>query len=196
MARKVSISRDMILEAALGMLIRDGYSSINIKALAEAVGCSTQPIAWHFENMEGLRRALAVYAREYAGKKAVSDADNAVDAFEGMGRAYISMAKNEPNLFRFLYLGESRISRPFGLEGLDIRGDDITTGDADMAAGIARQTGLSYERAQECIRNTIVYAHGIAVMIATGVLDISEDNAMNMVKHASECFVSGGKYER
>ena len=79
MARKVSITKDMILEAALRMLIRDGYPSINIKTLAAEARCSTQPIAWHFENMEGLRRALTVYAREYAEKKIASCADNAVD---------------------------------------------------------------------------------------------------------------------
>ncbi len=196
MARKVSITKDMILEAALRMLIRDGYPSINIKSLAAEAGCSTQPIAWHFENMEGLRRALTVYAREYAEKKIATCADNAVDAFEEMGRAYIAMAKNEPNLFRFLYIGERRISKPLEIEGLDITGNDIISGDKDMAAGIARQTGLSYKRAQECIRSTIVYSHGLAVMIASGVLDISEDEAMRMIKHASECFVSGGKHER
>ena len=190
MARKVSISRDMILEAALGMLIRDGYASINIRTLAAEVGCSTQPIAWHFENMDGLRRALAAYALEYAVKKRTPHSDNAAEAFEEMGRAYIAMAKNEPNLFCFLYLGESRISKPFGLDGLDIR-----DGEEDMAAGIAEEAGLSCERARECIRNTIIYAHGIAVMIASGLLDISEEDAMKMVKHASECFVSGGNYE-
>ena len=84
----------MILEAALRMLIRDGYPSINIKTLAAEAGCSTQPIAWHFENMEGLRRALTVYAREYAEKKIATCADNAVDAFEEMGRA--RMLRNDP----------------------------------------------------------------------------------------------------
>ena len=69
MARKVSISKDVILEAALKMLIRDGYSAINIKTLAAEIGCSTQPLVWHFENMEGLRYALAQYSRDYANKK-------------------------------------------------------------------------------------------------------------------------------
>ena len=33
MARKVSISKDVILEAALKMLIRDGYSIMQIKKI-------------------------------------------------------------------------------------------------------------------------------------------------------------------
>ncbi len=55
MARKTTISKEVILDAALKMLIRDGYASVNVKTLAAEIGCSTQPIVWHFENMEGLR---------------------------------------------------------------------------------------------------------------------------------------------
>lgn len=54
MARKTQISKDVILQAALKMLIRDGYSAINIKTLSKEIGCSTQPLVWHFENMEGV----------------------------------------------------------------------------------------------------------------------------------------------
>lgn len=103
MARKVQISKDIILQAALKMLIRDGYSSINIKTLAREIGCSTQPIVWHFDNMEGLRTALAEYAINYAKNKMNSCIENAVEVFEHTGRVYVEMAVKEPNLFRFLY---------------------------------------------------------------------------------------------
>ena len=113
MSRKITISKEVILDAALKMLIRDGYSSVNIKTLAKEIGCSTQPIAWHFDNMEGFRRELREYAMTYAAAKstsggsettAASSAEDAVSAFEQMGRAYVKMALKEPNLFRFLYL--------------------------------------------------------------------------------------------
>ena len=45
------IPKETILQHALEMLIRDGYSSINIKTLAKKIGCSTQPISWHFGNI-------------------------------------------------------------------------------------------------------------------------------------------------
>ena len=37
------IPRETILKHALDMLIQDGYPSINIKSLAQRIGCSTQP---------------------------------------------------------------------------------------------------------------------------------------------------------
>ncbi len=62
MARKTQVSKEIILQEALEMLIRDGYSAINIKTLSKEIGCSTQPLVWHFENMAGFRKALAEYA--------------------------------------------------------------------------------------------------------------------------------------
>ncbi len=189
MARKVTITKEMILESALKMLIRDGYSSINIKTLASEIGCSTQPISWHFKNMEGLRKALAGYAREYAARKAASYSDNAAEDFAHMGEAYISMAVNEPNLFRFLYLGELPVSRAYSAE--DISGDK----ESELISRISAQTGLSQNQAALCIRDTVIYSHGIAVMLLTGVFKASEKEAMNMIKSASECFVEKRKGE-
>ena len=86
MARKVTISREVILEAALKILIRDGYAAVNVKTIASEIGCSTQPIVWHFENMDGVRTALSEYAREYAAKKAFLDSQN--KAYIGRLRAF------------------------------------------------------------------------------------------------------------
>ena len=76
MARKTLISKELILHTALQMLIEEGYSSINIKTLSQKIGCSTQPLVWHFENMDGLRKALAEYALNYANDKNNSKYDH------------------------------------------------------------------------------------------------------------------------
>ena len=64
MGRKIQITKKIILETALQMLIRDGYTSITVKTLAAEIGCSTQPIVWHFEtthtDAEGVHSLAAV----------------------------------------------------------------------------------------------------------------------------------------
>lgn len=186
MARKVSISKDVILETALKMLIRDGYSAINIKTLAAEIGCSTQPLVWHFENMEGLRYALAQYARDYANKKnpAATSSKTSADAFEYLGMNYVKMAIKEPNLFKFLYLGESPMGRPFILKDLS---DGV--GGEKIISGIAHETGMNTEQATRVVQNTIIYSHGIATMLATGVFKATEKQVMAMIKNVSEAFV-------
>ena len=184
MARKTTIGKEIILEASLQMLIADGYESINIRTLAEKIGCSSQPLVWHFENMEGLRKALAVYAREYAVRKADPGKREGAEAFEFMGRSYIRMAMKEPNLFKFLYLGGCPIEKPLTLSGISREADSEA-----MIAAISEQTGLTPEQTLKVIQHTIMYSHGIATMIATGVFNAPEKQVMALIKSASEAFV-------
>ncbi len=72
------IPKETILKHALEMLIQDGYSSINIKTLAKKIGCSTQPISWHFGNMENFRSALTEYALHYANEKMLSASEGSI----------------------------------------------------------------------------------------------------------------------
>ena len=183
MARKATISKEVILDAALKMLIRDGYASVNVKTLAAEIGCSTQPIVWHFENMEGLRRALAEYAMVYAAKKAATDSANKLESFEFLGRSYVKMALKKPNLFKFLYLGENPMGKPYNLK------DVGRAKNKEMIAMIAAQTGLNEEQVIRFVRNTIIYSHGIATMLATGVIKGTEKEMMDMINKAADAFI-------
>lgn len=184
MARRVTISKEVILDAALKMLIRDGYASVNVKTLASEIGCSTQPIVWHFQNMEGLRLALSEYAREYAAQKSFSSTEDKMEGFEFLGRAYVKMALREPNLFRFLYLGESPMGKPYDLKGI-ARSKEHKA----MIAMLAQQTGLSEEQTIRFVQNTIIYSHGIATMVATGVFKGTEKEMMTMINSAADAFL-------
>lgn len=183
MARKVTIGREVILDAALQMLIRDGYPAVNIKTLAAEIGCSTQPIVWHFENMEGLRTALFEYARTYAAG-AVTSGKNAVEGFEAIGAAYVRMAINEPNLFKYLYLGEAPYAQKHAVK-------DIATGEhnAETIKKICDQTGLKKASVVRYIRNTIIYSHGIATLVATGMFTATEKEMMKMINNAADGFL-------
>lgn len=184
MARKTQISKDIILQSALNMLIRDGYSSINIKTLAKEIGCSTQPIVWHFENMEGLRTALAEYAREYANHKMRPTGDNAVVAFEQVGRAFVEIAVKEPNLFRFLNLNEKKgqSEESFGAIITD-------KNNAEMITNISEYLRISEESVGRYLQNTMIYAHGIATLVATNVIKATEEEMMAMINRAADAFL-------
>lgn len=192
MARKTQVSKEMILQAALEMLIRDGYSAINIKTLSKEIGCSTQPLVWHFEGMAGLRKALAEYALNYANEKMRPCAQNGVDAFAGVGMAYINLAFDEPNLFKYLYMsGESE----FQAGGFDV----LVNADANaaMVGQIADYLKIPKENANSFFQNTMVYTHGLACFVASGVITSSKEEVIKMVHQAALTFLSqaGAKNE-
>lgn len=184
MGRKTQVSKDVILQAALEMLIRDGYSAINIKTLSKEIGCSTQPLVWHFENMDGLRKALANYALIYANEKMRPSANGAINAFEQLGRAYIKMALYEPNLFQFVFLNGSGCY-PTGNANMLIEDKDH----AELIKIIAKEFQIPEQNAGQYVQNSVIYTHGLATFVATGIMNISEKEIMILIKQAVNNFL-------
>lgn len=184
MARKIQISKDIILKSALDMLITDGYSTINIKTLAKKIGCSTQPIVWHFDNMEGLRKELAKYALNYANEKMRSSSIG-MEAFTNVGVAYIEMAFDEPHLFRYLYMNGGS---DFFAGGLDV----FTTADenATMVEQISSQLNMPKEKTDIFYRNMMIYTHGLASFIASGLIKSTKEDVSQMIRIATDSFLS------
>lgn len=180
MGRKTQVSKEIILQTALEMLIRDGYWAINIKTLSKEIGCSTQPLVWHFENMDGLREALAKYALNYANEKMRSNATG-MEAFTNVGMSYIDIAFEQPRLFSYLYMsGDSG----FIAGNLDV----FTTADENgsMVEQIALQLKIPIEKVCVFYRDMMIYTHGLASFIASGLIKATKEEVKQMINHLSE----------
>ena len=176
MPRKVQISKEKILEAALELLIREGYASVNIKSIAKELNCSTQPISWHFGNMEGLRKALMQTAVKYANKKMVLQVDNYINAFCNVGYAYINIAFDEPNLFRYIYMGEGNLYHRGAV-------DTILTdkGNIVLIEGLAQYLNISIQVAGSLVQRMIIYVHGIVSLVVAGVFESTKEEVYSMM---------------
>lgn len=183
MARKAQISKEVILQKALEMLIRDGYSSINIKTLSNEIGCSTQPLVWHFGNMEGLRKALAEYAIRYANQKIAPSAQDAEEALAQVVAAYIRIALREPNLFRFLYMNSDSSASLSDNEELK---SDNSFG--ELAGRLSASYQVSGEKIGRYLQHTIIFTHGIAALVVAGIVKASEEEVIQMIRYAENSF--------
>ena len=185
MPKKARITKELVLDRALDMLVRDGYGSLSITAIAQDIGCSTQPLSWHFGTMENLRRELAEHALSHADAKMRPKSDDGFTAFTEVGAAYLDIAFDEPNLFRFLYLDGSNGYCVGGLEALV-----ETTDNAELVARVAAELKLSEDRAADYLRNAIVFTHGMAALIASGVVKTTREQARKMVDEAGYAFLA------
>lgn len=183
MARKTQISKDIILQTALELLIETGYQSINIKTLSQKIGCSTQPIVWHFCNMEGMRKELGEFALQYANEKMRSPVQG-MEAFSNIGTAYIEMAFEQPNLFRYLYMS--------GDCGCLAESFDALTSDenAAMVEQIAVQRNIPISKVESYYKNMMIYTHGLASFIASGLIKASKEDVGNMIQNLSDELLS------
>lgn len=190
MSRKTQISKEIILQSALELLIEKGFSEVNIKTLSQKIGCSTQPIVWHFDNMDGLRVALGRYALAYANKKLCPTLDDGDNAFRQIGRAYIRLAINEPNLFRFLYMsGKSQ----FSLQNFD--GLLTDEGNTELIKALSESLQISEIKAGRYLQDTIIYTHGIASLVVAGVIKANENEIMDFIDNAANSFLLKARAE-
>ena len=174
---KVQITKEMILDTALELLVRDGHDAVNIKTVAKELGCSTQPISWTFGNMENFRIALAEHALQYANKKMHSASSNAMEEYGAVGIAYVDMAFNEPNLIRFLRSDEKRLQGSGGFgHSFDEQSNDR------RKKLLAEQYGCNEESAEKFILNMLIYTQGLVSMIIAGGLNIDKKAAHKMLE--------------
>lgn len=95
------IKKERILEAALQMVIDEGKNSINIKSLAAYLGCSTQPISWHFGGMEQLRQELSKAAISFIWQKLSDIFESSNHILERCSKTLVDLAFDMPNLMEF-----------------------------------------------------------------------------------------------
>ncbi len=103
MAPKNKFTKEEMIEAAMRVVQTKGIDGLTAKTMADELGTSTQPVFTAFGSMDTVKQE--VYAA------AVRVYDSYVDAglkekipFFGVGMQYIRFAREEPELYRFLFL--------------------------------------------------------------------------------------------
>lgn len=184
MARKTQISKEVILEAAFQMLLREGYTAINITKLAREIGCSTQPIAWHFGNMEGLRIALLEYCVSFLENRFSIEGEHVSDVLEGIAARYIDLAFDYPNLYKYFYMSDQD-GEKMGQLAQSLRAENFEK----IVMMIEKEQGISEEAAGQYLLNLQLYVHGIASFAVTKISFPSKEVVMQMIHEANEAFL-------
>ena len=65
MPPKVKITKEMIIDAAFEIARSEGAENINARTVSKKLGCSTQPVMYHFKTIEELKKTVYVKADEY-----------------------------------------------------------------------------------------------------------------------------------
>ena len=185
MARKTQISRELILDTAFRMLVRDGYGSINITTLAREIGCSTQPIAWHFGNMEGLRDALLRHCLDYMKNHFTLSGDSTVPMLAEIQRKYIDLAFDHPNLYKYLYMtDQDRMQTEALLQTLRFPSCE------KILHLLQQEYDVNEEAARRYLLDLQLYVHGIASFAVSKIPFSSKEDVLVMIHDANEAFLA------
>ncbi len=178
MPAKKQVTREMILNSALKLLREQGYEAVNIRQLAEALGCSTQPIYLSFSGMDELRAALIPLAvTEFENFMKSGSADGVIRLYD---MSYIHFAKEEPRLFCFLFMREGAFAETKRslLPMIETAMEDLM---------VAYRIG--HEKADFLHDQLWMHTHGIASMIATAFCDWDMEKVARMLADCKDAFV-------
>ncbi len=180
MPAKKQITREMILNAALKLLKKQGFDAVNIKGLAKELKCSTQPVYLSFSGMEELREELIPLAvKEFETIMKSDNKDGIVRLYE---IEYIHFAKNEPNLFCFLFMRANAFS--------EIKRAILPIIEQSVKE-LMDKYNISYEQADYLHDNLWMHAHGIASMVATDFCDWDMEKVSHMLEQSRNAFIKG-----
>lgn len=166
MGKHKKVFKKDILDAAVQVLRKKGENGLNVRNIARELGISTQPLYVEFENFEVLKKELLSYAREKYKDLSNMYSSNAADkVYKAYGMAFLTFAKNEKELFKYLYLRErTENSREV---------DEINL--ASIIKTMTEEYGLSEREARTFHSLMALHCYGLGAMIATGYSSYTDE---------------------
>lgn len=181
---KQKITKEMVVDAAFQLAREGGMERVLVKDIAARLGCSVQPIYSYCRNMDGLRRDVAARVSAF-----VRECLAPGGGFQSTGRAYVRLAREEPELFKIFILHPRE-----GVACLD----DLYRAEADpgMADTIARELGLDTEAARRLHLNMIIYTIGLGAIFSVTDPGIRAEEIYTWQAEACQAFLKQEKEKR
>ncbi|MCF1743904.1 TetR/AcrR family transcriptional regulator [Paradevosia shaoguanensis] len=160
--------RRALVEAGLRLLTEGGADSLGLREVARAVGVSASAPYRHFENRQALLAAVAregflrlAAALDAAGRD-VPDAQR----LETMGAAYLSFARENPQLFRLMFSPEvSKDANP-----------ELMLAASTAYGSLAALAGVeSPEAKREATVATWALVHGLSVLLLDDQVRLNDE---------------------
>ncbi len=166
MPPKTRVTTEMIVDAAVEVVRRSGFESINARTVSGQLNCSTQPVMYHFSTIDSLKRA-AYRRTDRLHSEYMMNTPPGQDPILGIGLNYIRFAVEEPQLFRFLfqsgYAEENSLLEMVDSEEL-----------APVLEAMREGAGLSPRKTRDVFITVAMFAHGYASIIANNHLEYDE----------------------
>ena len=175
MPPKIKISKQDIINTAVDFIRKEGVHSLNARALASHIGCSTQPIFSNYQSMETLKQNVITAAYLLYQDFVITETNsNQYPAYKASGIAYIRFAKEESELFKLLFMRDRS-------EEQTVSWDPVTENVLEL---LQNDAGFTLEQANRFHLEMWIFVHGIATMFATSFLSLDMDTVSGLISDA------------
>jgi len=185
---KAKITRDMVIDAAFAVARAEGVENVNARTVAQKLGCSTQPVMYHFATIGALKRAVYEKTDRFHTEY-LMDTGQAENPSLEMGLNYIRFGMEEPHLFRLLFqsglVPENSVPQMMDAESL---------GPVLDAMGPAMK--LDREQTKKAFLFLSLFVHGYASILANNALTYDEETIKAHLLNAFRGAVLAAKEEK
>ncbi len=167
------ITKEDIVNSSYEIARNKGIEGVNARAIAAYLNCSIQPVFHNFSNMDELKKSLLEKIK-LTYKNYIMENIDKEKPYKQIGLGYIKFAKEEPKLFKILFMSEYNVS-PGELINSDTEHEDILKY-ATIATGIDNKNII-----HNFYLEMWIFTHGIATMIASGTCTFTDKEISDML---------------
>lgn len=173
MPPKTKIPKELIIKTAYDMTKANGIEFVTAKAISKQLNCSIQPVYWVFDTMDNLRNAVMREAIKEYNNYLLTNIPN-LSKFQAAGWNYIRFAKEQPHLFKLLFMTERQSNTPIGESSLDENKEYLLS-------LIQNDYALNEVQANDLYVRLWLFSHGIATMLATKTVSLNDKEIGKML---------------
>ena len=177
MPPKVKFTKEEIAQAALAVVRKKGFEAVTAREVAGELGVSPRPIFTWYETMDQLRGDVYELAKAQY-KASIEIGLQEPIPFQGIWRQYLRFAKEEPELYKLLFL-----TKPDGVIG---GATEALAFSQDMAReSIMRIYRLDAHQADSFFRNIWLTAFSYATLMVTDDCPFTEEEILSVGREIS-----------
>jgi AcrR family transcriptional regulator len=180
MTQKAQFTREAIIEAAFALTREKGWTEVTARSIAKRLGSSTMPIYSSLKSMEEIEAEVRARAEklllDFQGR------DFGGDLSMNMAMGYVTFARDEPRLFRFLFT-----DRPVQVApdpGTAVPLDELMTSGHPVHLADQVPTAMNDPR----ILKSWIFTHGLAAMVSAGVLHLPDTRIRSLLLESGRAF--------
>lgn len=174
------ITKDNILDAAYEIVRVEGMEGVNARAIAKRLNCSIQPIFYQFTHMDELKNELfKKISQTYL--EYIHQNVNQTVPYKEIGKGYIRFAKEEPILFRLLFMSDS--------QGAQERYTQREQSFYDVLKYAKECTHLNEKKIEDFHVRMWIFTHGIATMLATKAFYFTDEQIDQLLTEEFEALM-------
>ena len=172
MSKKEKIQKRDIIIAAFEILREKGIEKLTVRDIAKKLHCSIQPVFYKFNSMEDLKKELLEYSLTYYNDL-LFQFKNEESKYKEIGINYINFARNESNIFKFIFMGD-----------YDIKIEEMAYFDKsyeEVEKILQKQNDISMKIVKRFHLKMWMFTHGIACLLATHTVEFSDKEISDLL---------------